>query len=133
MSALIERLTQCLGDGLTQAGLARACGIKGASVSAWMSGKTKKIEGANLLRAAKYLDVNPEWLATGSGPMRGPATPALNHPPPPALPPDEQALLASFRALGAKDRARTLLDLEYKARLAALEAEADPPPIAKKA
>lgn len=70
MSTLIERISQCLVDGRNQAGLAKACGIKAPSVSAWLSGKTKKIEGANLLRAAIYLNVYPEWLATGLGPMQ---------------------------------------------------------------
>lgn len=71
MSTLSERILLCLETpGKTQSGVARACGIKGSSVSAWISGKTKKIEGANLLRAADYFGVNPEWLATGRGPMR---------------------------------------------------------------
>lgn len=54
-----------------QADLARACGVKQPSVNDWLSGKTKSIEGANLLRAAKFLGVRPDWLATGKGPMRG--------------------------------------------------------------
>ena len=70
MDSLISRLKKCLTDGRTQAGLARASGVKPSSVSAWLSGKTKRIEGANLLRAAQYLGVRPEWLATGAGPMR---------------------------------------------------------------
>ncbi len=68
MSTLAERIRSCLVDGRSQAGLARACGIKQPSVHGWLSGKTKHIEGANLLRAAAYLGVNPEWLATGRGP-----------------------------------------------------------------
>jgi transcriptional regulator with XRE-family HTH domain len=68
METLSERVQKCLVDGRTQAGLAKACNIKPPSISAWMSGKTKKIEGANLLRAATYLGCNPEWLATGMGP-----------------------------------------------------------------
>lgn len=54
----------------TQAALARACGIKPPSVNDWLSGKTRKIEGENLLRAAAFLNVTPTWLATGKGPMR---------------------------------------------------------------
>lgn len=71
---LAERITMHLVDGRTKAGLARACGIKQPSVSDWMSGRTKKIEGANLLRAAGYLGVTPEWLATGRGVMAVTAT-----------------------------------------------------------
>ncbi|EIK96083.1 putative phage repressor [Pseudomonas sp. M47T1] len=54
----------------TQAALARACGIKPPSVNDWLSGKTKTIEGENLLNAAEALKVIPMWLATGKGPMR---------------------------------------------------------------
>lgn len=45
--------------------LARAVGVKPPSVSDWLSGKSKTMEGENLLRVAKYLNVNPVWLATG--------------------------------------------------------------------
>lgn len=47
--------------------LARAVGVKPPSVSDWLSGKSKAMEGENLLKAAKYLGVNPLWLATGKG------------------------------------------------------------------
>ncbi|HCQ9885968.1 TPA: helix-turn-helix transcriptional regulator [Acinetobacter baumannii] len=45
--------------------LARAVGVKPPSVSDWLSGKSKTMEGENLLKAAKFLGVNPVWLATG--------------------------------------------------------------------
>lgn len=47
--------------------LARAVGVKPPSVSDWLSGKSKTMEGENLLRAATHLNVNPIWLATGKG------------------------------------------------------------------
>ncbi|ENV53925.1 transcriptional regulator [Acinetobacter baylyi] len=47
--------------------LARVVGVKPPSVSDWLSGKSRSMEGENLLRAAKFLDVNPVWLATGTG------------------------------------------------------------------
>lgn len=50
--------------------LARACGVKQPSVSGWLSGKSKKMEGANLLAAAEFLKINYWWLANGTGPMR---------------------------------------------------------------
>lgn len=50
--------------------LARAVGVKPPSVSDWLSGKSKKMEGENLLRAAKHLGVNPHWLASGTGDMQ---------------------------------------------------------------
>jgi transcriptional regulator with XRE-family HTH domain len=69
MYSLSDRLKFALSrpPGYTQAGLARACGIATPSVSDWLSGKTKRIEGENLLRAAKFLNVSPWWLATGEG------------------------------------------------------------------
>jgi transcriptional regulator with XRE-family HTH domain len=54
----------------SQVDLARACGIKPPSVNDWVTGKTKTIEGSNLLNAAAFLQVNPKWLAEGIGPMR---------------------------------------------------------------
>ncbi len=47
--------------------LARAVGVRPPSVSDWLSGKSKTMEGENLLRAAKHLGVSPIWLATGKG------------------------------------------------------------------
>ncbi len=55
--------------GLNQAALARACGVKEPSVSAWFSGDTKSLKGENAVLAARYLGVNAEWLTTGRGPM----------------------------------------------------------------
>lgn len=46
--------------------LARAVGVKPPSVSDWLSGKSKTMEGENLLRASKFLNVNPSWLASGT-------------------------------------------------------------------
>ncbi len=47
--------------------LARVVGVKPPSVSDWLSGKSKSMEGENLLKTAKFLGVNPVWLATGAG------------------------------------------------------------------
>ena len=79
MSTLADRLSQALaarqaaaaaGERITKAGLARACGIKQPSVSDWFNGQTATIEGQNLIAAAAYLGVSPEWLATGKGQRR---------------------------------------------------------------
>lgn len=67
---LAERLTAAMAhSGLTQAELARACGVKPPSVSGWLSGKSKFLRGENLLKAAAALGVNQQWLATGDGKM----------------------------------------------------------------
>lgn len=47
--------------------LARAVGVKPPSVSDWLSGKSKTMEGENLLKASKFLNVNANWLASGTG------------------------------------------------------------------
>lgn len=72
MRTLQERLKLAMAGPpkVTQAALARACGIRAPSVNDWISGKTKTIEGQNLLIAADYLKVMPMWLATGKGAMR---------------------------------------------------------------
>lgn len=60
--------------GISQAQLARACGVRPPSVNGWLNGKSKFLRGENLLKAAKTLQVSEEWLATGKGPMRLEAT-----------------------------------------------------------
>lgn len=87
MGTLAERINQALrqaGD-VTQADIARACGISTASVNNWFTGATKSLKGENLLRAAAVLKVSPVWLSTGKGPMNtdslyveGPVT-VVNH------------------------------------------------------
>lgn len=61
----------------TPAGLARACGIKGSSVSGWFgkgSKPTKMISGDNLVAAAAYLGVTPEYIMTGRNILRNGTT-----------------------------------------------------------
>lgn len=99
MNTLGERLRAAL-DGppkKSQAALARACGIKAPSVHDWLSGKTKAIEGQNLLSAAKFLGVAPEWLASGKGAMRPSGEPSVEQTP--ALTPRQQAFLALLDGL----------------------------------
>ncbi|MCH7389532.1 LexA family protein [Acinetobacter dispersus] len=47
--------------------LARAVGVKPPSVSDWLSGKSKTMEGENLIKASKFLGVSASWLASGTG------------------------------------------------------------------
>lgn len=72
MRALKDRVKKALEDkpGSSPAGLARACRISRASVSGWLSGDSKTIKGVNLVKAAEYLGVTENWLATGEPPMR---------------------------------------------------------------
>lgn len=74
---LSERLRIAMREaGVTQAELARRCGVKPSSIHGWLSGKSKFLRGENLLKAAKALNVQQEWLATGKGAMTGTDKPA---------------------------------------------------------
>ncbi|CAA2107698.1 LexA family transcriptional regulator [Variovorax paradoxus] len=67
---LSDRLKKAMdAAGISQAELARACGVKPPSVNGWLSGKAKFLRGENLLSAAKALNVSQQWLANGIGPM----------------------------------------------------------------
>lgn len=74
MTTLAQRIEEALHElDAKPADLARACGIKPPSVSAWMSGDTKSLKAATAIRAAQFLKVNQLWLTEGRGPKRGPA------------------------------------------------------------
>lgn len=69
MQTLAERLQSALdrNSSLSQADLARACGISSASVSNWFTGETKSLRGKNARAAAAYLNCSRDWLETGIG------------------------------------------------------------------
>lgn len=70
MNTLADRLTTAIARaGITKAELARRVGISAPSINGWFSGKAKFLRGENLLAAAKALDVDEGWLATGKGGM----------------------------------------------------------------
>jgi transcriptional regulator with XRE-family HTH domain len=100
MMTFTERLNQALSEaeGVKQIDLARACGVSTASVSAWFSGGTRSLRGANLTRAAALLRVNPLWLAEGRGPKRPDAT-AVEHALTPPLTPRQEAFLGLLDGL----------------------------------
>lgn len=88
-STLSERLKLAMAGPpkVTGAAIARACGISPPSVSDWLSGKSKTMEGKNLLATARLLRVRPDWLANGLGLMREEplVTLATKEPEPPTL------------------------------------------------
>lgn len=66
-----ERLQKALDEsGKSQADLARYVGVSKSSVTQWLKGPTKKLAAENLLKAAKFLGVSPQWLQDEFGPMR---------------------------------------------------------------
>lgn len=68
MSTLAERIkSERTALKLTQSELGDRIGVGKSSVSQWENGFAKKIDGVNMVKAAKALGVNPDWLATGKG------------------------------------------------------------------
>lgn len=79
MTRFADRLRACIDDRHTsQAEVARAAGVSGASMSDWANDKTQAdhIKAEPLLRAAAFLHVSPMWLLTGKG-ARQPHSPTL--------------------------------------------------------
>ncbi|MEY2654291.1 MAG: hypothetical protein RLZZ524_1319 [Pseudomonadota bacterium] len=52
---------------LSQADIARACGVKTPSVNDWVSGKTKTLKAETARLAAQMLGCDQNWLANGVG------------------------------------------------------------------
>lgn len=108
MTTLAERLTIAMSHrGMSQAELARRCGVSQPSVHGWLSGKAKFLRGENLLRAAAALGVSEEWLATGQGamdqrPIGGLAKSQSARPDPATLSETQDFLERAFAALGKK-------------------------------
>jgi SOS-response transcriptional repressor LexA len=70
MKQLNERLRHALTRiSASQTELAKACGVTKGAVSQWLNGTVRTLEGMNLISAAKFLKVRPEWLADGTIPM----------------------------------------------------------------
>lgn len=70
MSSLQERFLMALdAAGMSQADLSKRLGVTSGAVSFWCTGRSKKIDGSNGIKAAKILGVSPEWLINGSGEM----------------------------------------------------------------
>lgn len=57
--------------GLTQVELAKASGVKQASISDLERGESKSFRGTTLVSIAQTLKVRPDWLANGRGQMDG--------------------------------------------------------------
>src|SRR5690349_8277206 len=76
MSTLQERMREAWAKrikehpGTRKTDLWRACGVTSGTVSFWFNGPTQKIEGEHLLRAAKFLGVDRDWLGYGTIPNK---------------------------------------------------------------
>ena len=70
MNTLAERLQFLIKNSpvkITKADMARACSIKPSSIQDWFNGRTKNLEGSNLLKTADLFKCSPIWLAEGKG------------------------------------------------------------------
>ena len=47
--------------------LASAIGLSPSAVTQWLDGTTKSYEAINVIKAARYLEVDADWLVTGDG------------------------------------------------------------------
>lgn len=81
MTTLSDRITYLLSlstPPMDQAELAKICKVKAPSVSDWLNGKTKNLQGSTLVRLVEHFMCSPIWLATGEGePFREDASQAL--------------------------------------------------------
>lgn len=65
---LSDRINYCLETfRVTKSELSRIAGVKPASVSDWLSGKSKGMRADAALRIAAHFKISPYWLATGAG------------------------------------------------------------------
>jgi transcriptional regulator with XRE-family HTH domain len=69
MTLLKDRIGEAMrrNPHLSQAAIARACGVRTPSVNDWISGKTKSLKPEPARRAAKLFGCDQNWLATGIG------------------------------------------------------------------
>lgn len=68
MNTLSERIRWVMQHfSLTQAELARICGIKQPSVNRWVSGATETINSESALRLCERYPINLQWLISGVG------------------------------------------------------------------
>lgn len=68
MNTWNERLAYALDKRKKRAAdLRRAVAVTAPSVSAWLSGETKMLDGANAWKVCSYLRIHHEWLFHGSG------------------------------------------------------------------
>lgn len=69
MSTLSDRIKLAMDEKQCKAAdVARAAGVKEASVSDWVNNVTKSLKAEPAIKAAQYLGVSPFWLVLGKGP-----------------------------------------------------------------
>ena len=104
MTEYRERLRQAMGSSISIAQLACALDISYQAVKKLLDGKSTSFTAINNTKAARYLGVNPDWLATGTGEMMAQYSPE----------PDTDGLTAladklSYLDTASRETAATLL------------------------
>lgn len=82
MIALKDRIAEAMRrhPRLSQADIARACGVKTPSVAAWLNGDTKSLKPEPARRGAKLFGCDQNWLSTGVGSPNWSAGSSQDHP-----------------------------------------------------
>jgi transcriptional regulator with XRE-family HTH domain len=96
---------------VANAELAKACGVRRASVQDWLNGKTKNLRLEYFFGACDYLNVRPRWLALGEEPV---APLPDDSPQPPVIGAEWTALLTELARLLARrseDNQRRVLEI----------------------
>lgn len=66
-----ERLKAAIDEsGLQNQVVARIAGLSPSAITLWLNGDTKSYKADPFLRVCQALDVRPQWLLWGDGPMR---------------------------------------------------------------
>lgn len=104
--------------GLTQQALAKASGVKQASISEVETGESKAPSGTNLVSLAQSLKVSPDWLAFGKGQMEGSTTDPL--------PAEAERLARDWLKLSPEVRAKVAEMIREMVKTSAADTKATP-------
>lgn len=107
-----ERLQAAMGRAnATPKAVASALGVSVQAISQTLSGATRALTAENCAKAARFLQVDLYWLATGLGEMR-PAADDLAM----SLSPEERDFILALRLLPQPERSAVVADVMQRAR-----------------
>ena len=91
--------------GLSKADVARKLKLSSPTVNDWENGKSRRIDGVNLLNLSQLLGVSPWWILFGFSEAQRPADADLTSP---VQPSDLLDLMTLWRALASDQRGALL-------------------------